>query len=61
MKSPHITHPNKFCIDGYVFKVVSNHTLSEQQAANAAVKFCKIDQHHKQSKKNIHTVIYTDS
>ena len=59
MKSPNVIHPNKFCIDGFVFKVVSNSVLSEEQAANAAVHFCKTNRLYKQSKKEIHTVDMT--
>ncbi|NQV31893.1 MAG: hypothetical protein HQ515_04320 [Phycisphaeraceae bacterium] len=59
MKSPYVIHPNKFCIDGFVFKVVSSSVLSEAQAANAAVHFCKTNQLYKHSKKEIHTVDMT--
>ncbi len=59
MKSPCVIHPNKFCIDGFVFKVVSNSVLSEEEAANAAVHFCKTNQRYKHSKEQIHTVDMT--
>ena len=59
MKSTYVTHPNKFCIDGFVFKVISDSVLSEEQAANAAVHFCKTNQLYKQSKEEIHTVDMT--
>ena len=59
MKSAHITHPNKFCIDGFVFKVVSDSVLSEAQAAEAAVHFFKTDPSFKRSKRKIHTVDIT--
>lgn len=59
MKPAHITHPNKFCIDGFVFKVVSDSVLSEEQAAEAAVHFFKTDPSFKRNKSKIHTVDVT--
>ena len=56
MKSLSVVHPNNFCIDGYVFRVVSDTTLSEEQAANAASHFCKTDRLYKQHRSEIHTV-----
>jgi hypothetical protein len=56
MKSSSVVHPNNFCIDGYVFQVVSDNTLSEEQAANAAAYFCRTDLLYKQHRRNIHTV-----
>ena len=56
MKSSHIIHPNKFCIDGFVFKVVSDCVLSEAQAAEAAVHFFKTNQTFRQNRSEIHTV-----
>lgn len=59
MKSSSVTHPNKFCINGFVFEVVSNSVLTEEQAANAAVHFCKTNRLHPQDKEKIHTVDMT--
>ncbi len=59
MKSPHVIHPNKFCIDGFVFRVVSDNVLSEAQAAEAAVHFFKTNKSYKSSKGKIHTVDVT--
>ena len=56
MKSPSVVHPNYFCIDGYVFRVVSDTTLSEAQAAHAAAYFCKTDRLYKQHRREVHTV-----
>ncbi|MCP4451158.1 MAG: hypothetical protein GY809_06830 [Planctomycetes bacterium] len=56
MKSPSVVHPNNFCIDGYVFRVVSDTALSEAQAASAAAHFCRTDRLYKQHRRQVHTV-----
>jgi hypothetical protein len=56
MRSTSVVHPNNFCIDGYVFRVVSDNALSEAQAANAAAHFCRTDALYKQHRRRVHTV-----